>query len=222
MDPYEARPSEAVENIAAYVIQYKKAATKNDISILDIMIPANKGSYLRSNPACSNAKIIVKNNGTNNLKDLQIQYGINGFKQKQFQWKGNLAFNQQTEIELPGTIDANKGNNYFTVTLLKPNNKSDEFSADNAMASQFTKAPVHGKELVLAFKTNNQPQHNAYTLQDSDGKIICTRQFDSSQKNTLLRDTFRLAPGCYELLVKDTGDDGLEFWAPGDMPACRI
>jgi hypothetical protein len=50
-------------------------------------------------------------------------------------------------------------------------------------------------------------------LQDSDGKIICTRQFDSSQKNTLLRDTFRLAPGCYQLLVKDTGDDGLEFWA---------
>jgi hypothetical protein len=213
MEPYEARPSEAVENIAAYIIQYKKGATKNDVSILDIIVPTNKGTYLRSNPACSGAKIIVKNNGTNNLKNLQIQYGTRGFKQKTFHWKGNLAFNQQTEIELPGTIDAAKGNNYFTVTLLKPNNRSDEFPADNAMAAQFTKAPVHGKELVLAFKTNNQPQHNSYTLQNSDGKIMYSRQFDSSQKNKLFRDTFQLVPGCYELLVKDTGDDGLEFWA---------
>jgi hypothetical protein len=213
MEPYEARPSEAVENIAAYLIQYKKATTKNDASILDIVVPANKGTYLRSNPACSNAKIIVKNNGTNNLKTLQIQYGTNDFKPKHYEWKGDLSFNQQIEIELPGAIEANKGNNYFTVTLSKPNKKTDEFSADNAMASQFTKAPVHGKELILAFKTNNQPQHNAYTLQNSDGKIVYNRQFDSSQKNTLFRDTFRLAPGCYELLVKDTGDDGLEFWA---------
>ena len=213
MEPYEARPSEAVENIAAYLIQYKKAATKNDASILDIVVPTNKGTYLRTNPACSNAKIIVKNNGTNDLKNFQIQYGTNGFKPKQYQWKGNLSFNQQTEIELPGTIDANKGNNYFTVTLSKPNNTSDEFSTDNTMGSVFDKVPVHTKELVLAFKTNSQPHHNNYTLQNRDGKVVYRRQFDSTQKNTLFRDTFRLAPGCYELLVKDTGDDGLEFWA---------
>jgi hypothetical protein len=213
MEPYEARPSEAVENIAAYIIQYKKATTKNDAAILDIAVPATKGTYLRSNPACSNARIIIRNNGTNNLKSLQIQYGTNGFTPKRYQWKGDLGLNQQTGIELPGLIDANKTNNYFTVTLLKPNNRADEFSADNSMASRFEKVPVHGKELVLALKTNNQPQHNAYILQNSEGKVVYQKQFDSTEKNQLFRDTLRLTPGCYELLVKDTGDDGLEFWA---------
>jgi hypothetical protein len=213
MEPYVAKPSEAVENIAAYIIQYKKAETKNDVSILDIAVPSNKGTHLRSNPACANAKILVKNNGKNEVKSLQIVYNTVGFKAKQYNWKGKLSFNQQTEIELPGMIEGNEKENTFIVTLSKPNGKTDDFSTDNSMASRFTKAPAHGKELVLALKTNNQPQHNSYVLQNSQGKTIYRRQFDSTEKNQLFRDTFKLTPGCYELLVNDSADNGLEFWA---------
>ena len=212
MEPYEVAKSEAVENIVAYIIQYKKAATKNDVSITDIIVPTNKNTYLRKNSACSGAKIVVKNNGRNELKQLMIAYNTIGFGIKRYLWKGKLPFNQQTEIVLPGVIDAAKGKNTFIVTLSKPNGKIDEFADDNTMVSHFEKTPVHGKELVLVFKTNNQPQHNSYTVLNSNDNVVYSRIFDSTQKNKLFRDSFHLADGCYQLLIQDTAGDGLEFW----------
>lgn len=212
MEPYEAPKSEAVENITAYIIQYKKAATKNDVSVTDILIPSNKKTYLRINPACSNAKIVVKNNGSNELKQVLITYRTIGFAAKKYLWKGRLPFNHQTEIELPGTIDAVKGENVFLISLSKPNGKNDEFAGDNVMASHFEKAPVHGNGVVLIFKTNNQPQQNSYTVTNSNGDLLYQHLFDSTEKNKLFTDTFRLAEGCYQLHIKDTAGDGLEFW----------
>ena len=212
MEPYETPKSEAVENITAYIIQYKKAATKNDVSVTDIIVPTNKKVHLRKNPACSRAKILVKNNGKNELKRLLISYHTIGFGSKSYLWKGRLPFNQQTEIALPGTIEAAKGENTFVVTLLKSNGKADEFADDNTMASHFMKAPVHGKDLVLVFRTNNQPQHNSYTVVNSSGTAVYSKTFDSTQKNKLFRDSLHLSEGCYQLMIQDTAGDGLEFW----------
>lgn len=212
MEPYETPKSEAVENITAYIIQYKKAETKNDVSVANIIAPSNKKENLRINPACTKAKIVLKNNGRNELKQVWIAYRTIGFPEKKYLWKGRLPFNHQTEIELPGTIDANKGENTFLVSLAKPNGKADEFTVDNMMASHFEKAPVHVKDLVLVFKTNNQPQHNSYSITSSDGVVVYQRLFDSTQKNKLFLDRFHLAEGCYQLQIKDTAADGLEFW----------
>jgi hypothetical protein len=212
MEPYETPKSEAVENITAYIIQYKKAETKNDVSVADIIVPSNKKTDLRVNPACTKAKIVLKNNGGNDLKQVTISYGTVGFAQKKYVWKGRLPFNHQTQIELPGPIDANKGENTFLVTLLKPNRKADGFTVDNMMASHFEKAPVHVKDLVLVFKTNNQVQQNSYSITNNNGVVVYQRLFDSTQKNKLFRDSFHLAEGCYQLHIKDTASDGLEFW----------
>lgn len=212
MEPYETPKSEAVENITAYIIQYKKAATKNDVSVMDIVVPSNKKTNSRINPGCTNAEIVLKNNGDKELKQVLITYRTIGFAEKKYLWKGTLPFNHQTEVELPGSIDANKGENTFLVELSKPNGKVDEFSDDNTMASHFEKAPVHGKDLVLIFKTNNQPQQNSYTVTNSDGVVVYQHQFDSTEKNKLFRDSFHLAESCYQLQIKDTAGDGLEFW----------
>lgn len=212
MEPYETPKSQAVENITAYIIQYKKAATKNDAAIAAINIPSANKTGLRINPACNGASIVITNNGQNPLKQLAITYGTNGFAEKSFVWKGSLSFNQHTEIHLPGNIDAGKGDNVFLVTLSKPNGKADEMTGDNMMASHFVKAPVHGKDLVLIFQTNNQPQHNSYTITNSNGAVVYQHIFDSTEKNKLLRDSFHLQEGCYQLKIKDTAGDGLEFW----------
>lgn len=213
MEPYVYPKSEAVENIAAYIIQYKKAATKNDASIIDIIAPTHKQTWLRKNPVTDNATIVIKNSGSNLLTNLTITYGTKGFKNKVYKWKGRLDYGKQTEIVLPGVVDAVKGENYFTVSLSQPNNKKDEFADDNVMAGLFTKAPVHSGNLVVAFKTNSEPQDNFYTITDAAGKEFFKRSFDSTQKNILYRDTLALLPGNYSFFVKDTAGNGLEYWA---------
>lgn len=212
MEPYETPNSQAVENITAYIIQYRKATTKNDVSVKDIIVPSNKKTDVRINPACTKAKIVLKNNGTNELKQVWVTYRTVGFSQGKYLWKGRLPFGHQTEIELPGSIDAINGDNTFLVSLLKPNGKTDDFIVDNTMASHFEKAQVHGQDLVLIFKTNNEPQQDSYFIKNSDGDVIYQRKFVSTDRNKLFRDSFKLAEGCYQLQIKDSGSDGLEFW----------
>lgn len=213
MEPYLVPKTQADEKITAYIIQYKKPQTQNDAAIIDIIAPTKKLAHKRKNPIAGQPVIVIKNNGVKDLSSLKINYGSRGFKAKTFHWKGNLGFNEETEILLPGFVDAVPGDNYFTVKLSEPNRKRDEFENDNAMGALFSKAPVHTGNLVLALKTNAQPQHNSYTLKDGAGKVLYSRSFDSTQKEQLFKDTIGLKAGVYQLFVADSAGDGLEFWA---------
>jgi len=213
MEPYRVAKSQAVENITAYIIQYKKAATQNDVTILDIVAPTLKQAHARKNPICASPIVVIKNNGKKALTSVKINYGTKGFKTNTYSWKGNLTFGQQEEIVLPGTVDAKTGDNFFTVSLLNPNNKKDEFANDNAMGYSFVKAPVHNGNLVVVFKTNNEPKDNSWKLTDAFGKTLYSRGFDSVQKNELFKDTLQMKAGNYQFLVLDTAGNGLEFWA---------
>lgn len=213
MEPYKVTKSEAVENITAYIIQYKKAVAQNDVAILDIIAPTTKQAHLRKNPVCVNPVVVIKNNGSRNLTSLKMNYGTKGFKEKTYAWKGNLAFGQSAEIILPGAIDAKNGNNYFSVSLQNPNKNKDAFPGDNSMGASFEKAPVHARSIVVVFKTNNEPADNNWKVTDAIGKTLYSRGFDSTQKNKLFRDTLNVKPGCYQFAVEDTSGNGLEFWA---------
>jgi hypothetical protein len=212
MEPYETAKSEAVENITAYLVQYRKTKTKNDASIEDVLVPSVKKTSLRTNPACANGRILIRNNGQKDLNKLLITYGTIGFSQKTYWWKGKLAPGGQILIELPGGIDANKGSNTYIVILSNPNGKPDEFTADNKMISKFERVPIHGKDLVLLFKTNNQPNHNSYAITSAAGDLVYHHRFDSTAKDRLFKDTLHLEDGCYLLHIIDTAGDGLEFW----------
>ncbi len=212
MEPYRTKKTDARENIAAYIIQYKKAVTKNDAAVTDIIVPSTKSIHARKNPSCGNAIIRIKNNGTNVLKQLTVTYGTAGQKMKTYQWKGELAFDKQTEITLPGGVDGNEQKNVFMVSLSKPNGRNDEFNTDNKMASVYSKVNTLPQAVVLVLKTNEQPQHNSYVVTGSNGDTLYSKTFDSTQKNKWVKDTFQLKPGCYQLNIADTAGDGLEFW----------
>ena len=64
--------------------------------------------------------------------------------------------------------------------------------------------------MVIQFKTNNRPFENSYKVFDTAGNIMFERDFDDS--NTTYIDLINLPPGCYELVVYDTGGDGMNNW----------
>jgi len=224
MEPYKTGNPSANEMIVAYVIEYRKPSAQNDAAIEDIIAPTNKQIHGRKNPTALNPTIIIRNNGSQPLKKLTVQYGTLGFSHQRYYWTGNLQFNQKSTIVLPGLIEATQGENIFSVSVHAPNEKKDANEADNTMNTSFTKAPVHENKLVLNLRTNNQPEHNSFILLNSSGQIVVERKIGSLLANNDYRDTFKLSAGAYELIVLDTAGDGLEFWynTRGGRGVCRL
>ena len=212
MEPYTAKNPSANESICAYLVQYADPLAQNDVAIEDIIVPTNAKKHLRKNPSCIHPSIVIRNLGGKPLKQCVIEYSTIGFGKQSYVWKGNLLFNQQAVIALPGEVQGKTGENTFNVSVTAPNGKKDDNSSDNTMHTVFTKAPVHGSELVFHLRTNKQPQQNEYVVRNSDGKILYERALGTLNAETDYRDTFHLAPGCYELVLKDTAHNGLEFW----------
>ena len=212
MEPYVTANPSANERISAYLIQYKKPPVQHDVAIEDIIAPTNTQRHLRKNPSCAQPIIVIRNMGSKPLTQCTIEYGTDDLSKQKYVWKGNLLFNQQAVIGLPGEVQGNTGENIFSVSITGPSGKKDANGTDNTMQTVFTKAPVHGGELVFYLRTNKQPQQNAYVVKNSNGKIMFERPLGSLEAETDYRDTLHLAPGCYELLLKDTADNGLEFW----------
>ncbi|HVZ57936.1 MAG TPA: peptide-N-glycosidase F-related protein [Chitinophagaceae bacterium] len=212
MEPYEYPNSQAVENITAYFIQYSRRVTRYDASIEDILVPSSRDIYSRVNPSCLPARVIIRNNGSRDLRFLDIGYGTLNGPTNHYAWKGRLAPGRHIEVTLPGPLPESRGDTIFLVSLTRPNHRPDEFPLDNRMEAHFQPPPVHPGSLVLVFQTNNQPQQNTWHLVNESGSTLYHRQFDSTQKNQLFRDTLHLQPGGYTLVIDDTARDGLEFW----------
>ncbi len=212
MQPYSNPKAKANESITAFLMQYGKPNATHDVMLEDIIVPSAKDLHQRKNPATTRPVILIRNNGSELLKSVQIRYGTKGQTMRNFLWNGSLRFGETEEIVLPGPIEAKAGNNTFEATLSKPNGKKDAWQADNQLTSTFKPAPILPGTLVWAIRTNNEPKHNHYFLRDNEGHILHQTQLDTSLKQTLLTDTFHLKPGHYELVMKDTAGDGLEFW----------
>lgn len=213
MEPYTATENiQAVENISAYLFQYSSPRAKVDAAVEKIMVPTNEQQYKRLNPASSGARIIIRNLGLQPLRSALILYGTNGSKSK-YNWKGNLAFNQTTEVVLPGEIISNAGENTFKVTLTKPNGVGDSWMGDNELTSTFTAPTVLPTDFILQFRTNNKPADNDVYLFGTKNDTLFHAAGAKMQAATLFQDTLRLKDGKYDLCLRDSAGDGLEFWA---------
>jgi len=212
MEPYSFPGTESREAITAYLIQYRGPAAANDVAIDRIIVPSDDDSYSRLNPSCLGAVAVVRNLGSEPLRKLYIRYGSFGFDDRSFIWEGLLPFNATERVELPGEIPGRPGRNMYTVSLISPNGAADEYPEDNEMNLPFHAVPLHRSPLVFRLKTNAEASQNSYILRDAGGDVLAARAPGSLRPDTVYADTFRLAPGCYELRLNDSAGDGLEFW----------
>lgn len=212
MENYQIEGATAVEAISAYLIEYKKIANINDVSLVDIIVPSSKDVHARRNPACVGPAISIQNNGSAILREVTVKYGI-GKATHEYVWHGKLAFGKKEEIQLPAIGQGTEGGPVtFVATLVKPNKKRDEYRADNTMESNFSPAPVYPGEIIVHVLTNEEPHHNAWFIRDAAGQVVFEKKPDSTQRNVVLRDTVQLKAGCYEFILQDTAGNGLEFW----------
>lgn len=212
MEPYSRGKTQAVESVNAYLIHYKKPESRYDASVEEVIVPSSKQVHSRKNPSSHSPRIVIKNSGYETLKSLLISYGTEGFKKKEYSWKGELPFGASAEVILPGAIEAAEGNNLFNVSISKPNGYKDEYGDDNHYISPFSKAPVIEKEFIVFLQTNSQPRQNAWFVKNSKGEILFKRDFHTLEPNKIYKDTVKLTAGSFDFVFEDTAGDGLEFW----------
>lgn len=203
--------------VDAHVVFYGNNNYTNDVELLEVLRPNDHEKYGRLNPFCGNPLIRVKNNGSAPITTLRIEYGLNGAAACSYLWTGSIPFLGEQEIELP-TLSwqgANTADPKFNLTITQVNGVADEYVHDNSRQTTYEVPEVFNtfNFLLLGVRTNNNPNETSYTLTDASGNIVFQRTQGSMMANTTYKDSLFLADGCYHLQVKDSGNDGLSWWA---------
>ena len=206
-------------HVAHQLVGYGAANHQLDAAIVEVIAPNNSALYTRIGRICANPTIRIQNTGATPLTSLTIKYWLNNSSTPQtYQWSGDLKFMETEEVEIPSPrqlwFDIQDTNNRFHVEISQPNQGTDEYSYNNTYTSAFDFPEIIGGDFKLEFRTNNRPAENNYQLLDADGNVVGNNILPSA--NTTYVDEYNLPDGCYKLIVNDSGDDGLEWWAnPG-------
>ncbi|MCD6347487.1 MAG: hypothetical protein J7L96_08730 [Bacteroidales bacterium] len=213
MEPYIATENiQAKEDIASCLIQYSAPVSKYDVEMVEIITPNNRPLYNRTNPKCFDSKIIIRNLGSKNLKSLSITYGTKGFTAKTYKWKGNLPYYGSATVILPGTQDFTDGENTFVAELKRPNGHKDAWKGDNTMTTQFDAPMVLPEDIIVQYKTNNQPEEDHVFIVGESRDTLYQKKPDLVEPDKVYVDTLHLDKGLYEMYLIDTAGQGLEFW----------
>ncbi|MAE09304.1 MAG: hypothetical protein CL661_11160 [Bacteroidetes bacterium] len=197
------------------LVTYGEPSFSLDAAIINILKPnSTDASEERFNPACSYPEVVIQNTGSTTLTSLDIEYFVEGGETENYAWNGSLDFLEQDTVILP--IDDISfwisGSNSFTANISNPNNQEDEYEYNNTYTSQFEDIHVYpdGEYYTILLKTNNYGWQTSYELSDGEGNLLYERH--DCDNNTIYEDEFYLFPGCYNLRIDDSGDNGLEFW----------
>lgn len=203
--------------VSNQLVSYGAYNFTTDASVETIMKPNNKSvEYERINPSCNMPTILVKNTGSSVIQSLEIQYLVLGGNALTYEWTGQLDPGLSVEIELPVksstfwyTPNVEK---IFEANIIKVNGITDEYTDNNTAISSFTLAKEFSfsDPLQVRIQTNLVASDNSYTIVDSDGKVIFSR--DNMANNTTYVDEIDVEPGCYTFKFEDSSGDGLSFW----------
>jgi hypothetical protein len=198
------------------IIYSKGPQFGNDVALVTIQAPTNDAQYRRTNPICSKMSPLIKvrNNGKNNLKSLVIKYGIDGATDHSYSWIGDLKYYDTVEIDLPG-IDLSTGSHTFNLLLDSPNGSPDEYPNNNIGFTSYTMPKIYSNNVYLSLLTeflDGEPNGISYELDDVNDNILYSQS--DMPDATVIRDTFKLATGCYRFKIFDASSShqGLYPW----------
>ncbi|MEC8835584.1 MAG: T9SS type A sorting domain-containing protein [Bacteroidota bacterium] len=209
-------------SIASQVVAFEAPLRHYDLVVMDIIAPSQAERNTRWNPTCGSPIIEVKNNGSETLTYLKVEYGVKAGESWFYEWEGSLAPGVTEEIMLP-SFDwegiVGNGSDTFFVDFSRPNRLVEQFPYDNYASTpvELTDNYTDGN-INVKFQPNNQPQENSYLVRNAAGDTIL--HMPSFTSTTVNNQYLTLIPGCYELIFRDRdqallggeGGDGLSWW----------
>lgn len=215
IEPYSLSGSGgASHSLSTTVFFYGKNNYDFDAELHTIIAPSTESEQLKWNPTCGDPIVVIRNNGHETLRYAKIEYGPVGGLQNSYEWSGELGYQQKDTIYLPpprwNGIDP--AQNRFRARIVTPNHRYfDAVTANDAYEVDVELVP-RWEPFRLLFRTNGVPQENHLTITNEKGEVVFEMKPQDLSPNTTYSENLNLPFGCYQLLLTDEGDDGLDFW----------
>lgn len=192
-----------------------------DVALVEILSPSPEDSESRFNPSCGAPRIRIMNGGALPLKQVLIEYGMEGRRSSNYTWIGNLGFLETADIDLPPLRYKDiKMQAAFEVSLMLASKVKDENEANNRLSTKYTPPVTLPGEFKLSIQTNNlgRAAENTFMITDTDG--LAWYYKDDLRDSTLYEYPIRLSKGCYEFLFTDAQEDGISihWWNRSAVP----
>ncbi len=201
--------------VSSQLVKYGEANFNKDAAVEDIIYPSGKVEHGRFNPNCGKPKIVIKNNGQEELNQATITFGIEGKSSYEYQWEGFLDYLQTAEVTLDYIDDMTTSGDEQKF-FARISTGDDEYESNNQLISTYTPVDQYGEDIVINFRTNSMNSETAYQVFDANDNLIHSRGPSGLFSNTNYVDTLFNLNGCYKIYVSDSDDDGLSWWANND------
>ncbi len=202
--------------VSSQLVSYGEINKDLDLAVEDIRYPSQKIEHRRYNPTCQAPVIVLKNYGDSDITEAVIEYGIIGQVTKTYSFQGSINFLESEEVELPflNELSLIADGDVFFASVISVNGQEDTYANNDTYMTDLQQVDNYETDIVIEFNTN-LTQETFYQLLDSDGNSVFGR-VTGLQPNRTYRDTIKGLNGCYTILIEDTDDDGLAWWANGD------
>jgi len=191
----------------------------DDAGISGVLSPT--GNYCTN---VFNPIVTLKNNGTNTLTNVTINYDVDAGVNNVYAWTGSLAAGASTTVNLP-TMTTAAGAHTFNSSTTVPNGNADSNPLNDDGASNFN-VTIGAQPITMTFTTDCYGYESAWVINNTLGTTVQsggnlavipggTQTANSGDPGSfgdqgVYATTFCLAAGCYDLIVYDDWGDGLD------------
>lgn len=155
-----------------------------------------------------NPVVVLKNEGTNNLTSVTINYDVDGGTNQTFAWTGTLAPGATTNVNLPAMAVASGAHTFNSSTSL-PNGLADSNPGNDASSGVFT-TMANGQAITLDLNLDCYGSEISWTIEDATSNVLLSGSgYSDVTAGELITVNTCLDPGCYDFIINDSYGDGM-------------
>ncbi len=157
------------------------------------------------------ASLVLKvyNTGANALTNMEIAYGSTVSGTQTYQWTGEIASNQEVDVELPNVPVELGVNTTVFANIVSINGTAIEDPQQTATIKKDAPKEGNGDQLKIIIKTDQYAYECSWKLSDGNGNVLAEEDYYPQQ--AIVRDTV-IVPltetGCYVFEIFDEYGDG--------------
>ena len=152
--------------------------------------------------------VTIRNNGSDPLTSVQIEYSVNGIDTKTYNWTGNLDFMESENVYLEEFEFAVEPENQVIATCIDPNGSPDNYTPNDTYIVDFVQGPPLSGAVNLFLLLDSQPEETTWELLSSSGDVVQSGgPYTTPGQQIVPLDI--VANDCYDFIIYDEAGNGL-------------